>query len=316
VSPINILVLNKLKEHHLEAITSAAPEAIVRTADLENAREYISDTEVLAVWGWMDIRPLFSAAPRLRWVHALTAGVENLIFPELTASSVILTNSRGIHGIPVSEHVFAMMLAFSRGLNTAIQQQKERLWKRVWADEIYEKTIGIVGLGGIGREIAKKAKGFGMEVVAAKREMTAEIFVDQLYPPDKLTDMLAISDYVVIALPLLEETRGLIRMEHFLAMKRSAYFINIARGAVVNEPDLIAALQQGIIKGAGLDVFEQEPLPADSPLWDMPNVIITPHQAALSPYYLDRAIKLFADDLSRFVQGREMFNVIDKTKGY
>jgi phosphoglycerate dehydrogenase-like enzyme len=264
----------------------------------------------------MDIRPLSLAAPRLKWVHALTAGVEKLLFPEIAASDTILTNSKGIHGIPVSEHVLALMLAFTRGLNLLVPQQQEKRWNRVPTDEIHEKTIGIVGLGSIGREIAKKAKGMGMEVIATKREMTTEIFVDKLYKPEQLREMLGVADFVVAALPLTEKTNGLFTLDEFQAMKPSAYFINIARGAIVRQADLVMALQLGVIKGAGLDVFEEEPLPADSPLWAMNNVIITPHMAAISPYYLDRAVKLFVDNLVRYVENREMFNVIDKAKGY
>ena len=155
-----------------------------------------------------------------------------------------------------------------------------------------------------------------MKVIASKQTMTTELFVDELYTPDEIHELLAISDFVVIALPLVEETKNLFTIKEFAAMKPSAYFINIARGAVVNYDDLIIALNQGLIKGAGLDVFDHEPLSETSPLWDLPNVIITPHLAALSPHYMDRAIKLFADNLSRFILSKEMLNIIDKEKGY
>ncbi len=315
-SELNILVLNNLADRHKDAITAVAPGTAVTVADLDHAGEYIAATDILVTWGFMDIRPLYLAAPRLKWVHALTAGVENLLFPEIQASDTILTNSKGIHGIPVSEHVLALMLAFTRGLNLLIPQQQEKRWSRVPTDEIHEKTIGIVGLGSIGREIAKKAKGMGMEVVATKQEMTTEIFVDKLYKPEQLRDMLGTADFVVAALPLTEKTNSLFTLDEFQAMKPTAYFINIARGAIVRQADLVMALQLGVIKGAGLDVFEEEPLPADSPLWTMNNVIVTPHLAALSPAYLDRAVKLFVDNLVRYVENREMFNVIDKAKGY
>jgi D-2-hydroxyacid dehydrogenase (NADP+) len=313
---LNILVTNSLAERHIKAIKTVAPYCNIISCDLQQAREHIAHTDILLTWGSMDIRPLYLAAPKLKWVHALSAGVENLVYPEMKAANTLLTNSRGIHGIPISEHVFAMMLAFTRGLNMFIRQQPKKEWKRTPVEEIHDKTIGIVGLGSIGREIAKKAKGMGMEVVASKQTMTTEIFVDKLYTPDKLHELLAISDFVVIALPLVEETTNLFTIKEFAAMKSSAYFINIARGGVVKQDDLVNALEQGLIKGAGLDVFEQEPLSETSPLWDMPNVIITPHLAALSPNYLDRAIKLFADNLSRFIHDKEMLNVIDKEKGY
>lgn len=315
-SGLTLVVLNQLAERHLEQLTNASPGITIHTVTPEKAAAYMPEADILVAWGWMDIRPLYLTAPKLRWVHALSAGVERLTFPEIQASETILTNSKGIHGIPVSEHVLSIMLAFSRGLNLLIRQQQNRVWKRVPTDEIYDKTIGIVGLGSIGRAIAKKAKGLGMSVLASKREITNEIFVDKLYTPDQLPEMLAEADYVVVAVPLTEETTEFFRLEYFQAMKKTAYFINIARGSVVRESDLVHALDTGLIQGAGLDVFEHEPLPETSPLWQMPNVIITPHLAALSPSYLDRAVKLLADNLCRFAQGGEMVNTVDKTKGY
>ncbi|KYZ75200.1 phosphoglycerate dehydrogenase [Anaerosporomusa subterranea] len=313
---LNVLILNPLSDRHITTITNLVPQARITVSDLESAREYIENTDVIVAMGMTDIRPLFSQAPKLKWVHALTAGVENLVFPEMQNSNVVLTNSRGIHGIPVSEHVLSLILAFSRCLHVLIRQQIDKKWKRTLPDEIHEKTIGIIGLGSIGREIAKKSKGLGMQVLATKRRASQEIFVDKMYAPDKLLEMLSFCDFVVVSLPLTEETRELLRLEHFTAMKRSAYLINIARGDVIRQSDLVQALQEGLIRGAGLDVFDQEPLPEDSPLWDMPNVIISPHVAASSPYYLDRAIKTFADNLARYANGGEMFNIIDKSKGY
>lgn len=313
---LNVLILNPLSDRHISTITNSVPQARIIVSDLTSASEYIENTDIIVAMGMTDIRSLFPQATRLKWVHALTAGVEGLLFPEMQNSHVILTNSRGIHGIPVSEHVLALILAFNRCLHQLIRQQLAKQWKRVFPDEIHEKTIGIIGLGSIGREIAKKSKGLGMQVLATKRRASEEIFVDKMYTPDKLTEMLSLCDFVVVALPLTEETRGLLCLEHFTAMKRSAYLINIARGDVICQSDLIHALEEGLIRGAGLDVFDQEPLPADSPLWDMPNVIISPHVAASSPYYLDRAIKTFSDNLARYANGGEMFNIIDKAKGY
>jgi len=316
MTALNILVTNSLADRHIKAIKTVAPHSTIISCNVQQVAEHIADTDILLTWGTMDLQPLFLTAPKLKWVHALSAGVEKLIFPEIKSANTPLTNSKGIHGIPVSEHVLAMMLAFTRGLNFFIRQQTQKQWKRVTVEEIYGKTIGIVGLGSIGREIAKKAKGMGMQVVASKQTMTSELFLDKLYAPDQLHELLAISDFVVIALPLVEETKHLFTIKEFAAMKPSAYFINIARDAVIKHDDLVTALQQGLIKGAGLDVFDHEPLPETSPLWDMQNVIITPHLAALSPHYLDRAIKLFADNLSRFIQHKELLNLIDKDKGY
>lgn len=315
---LNIVVLNSLADRHIEALKAAAPDVNIVVTDEKNALEHMPGCHILATWGWAETRHLYQAAPNLEWIHALSAGVEKLLFPEIQQADTILTNSKGIHGIPVSEHVLAMMLAFSRGLPQSLRQQQTKTWKRVPTGELHDHTLAILGLGSIGREIAKKAKALGMNVLASKQELTTELFVDTLYPADNdsLLEMLAQADYVAATLPLTETTHELIGLEHFRAMKPSAYFFNIARGAIVKEADLITALEQKLIRGAGLDVFAHEPLPESSPLWTMPNVIITPHVAALSPAYLDRAIKLFADNLTRFIQGRDMLNVVDKVKGY
>ncbi|WP_371381058.1 D-2-hydroxyacid dehydrogenase [Sporomusa aerivorans] len=318
MAALNLVVLNQLADRQKEVITAVDPNVNIIVTDEKSALEHMPSCHVLVTWGWSETRHLYQAAPHLEWIHALSAGVEKLLFPEIQAADTILTNSKGIHGIPVSEHVLAMMLAFSRGLTISLRQQACGQWKRMPTGELHGHTIAIVGLGSIGREIAKKAKALGMTVLASKQEATTELFVDTLYPSDddSLLEMLSHADYIVIALPLTEETENKISLAHFTAMKRSAYFFNIARGAIVNEIDLITALSTNLIQGAGLDVFAHEPLPEDSPLWSMPNVIITPHVAALSPAYLDRAIKLFADNLTRFIQGRNMLNIVDKVKGY
>ncbi|MEG6586377.1 D-2-hydroxyacid dehydrogenase [Dendrosporobacter sp. 1207_IL3150] len=312
----NILVINQLSDRHISAITNSVPGCSIISCDLADAEKYIDTAEIIVAWGWMDLQELYLKAPKLRWVHALSAGVEKMLFPEMISSSTLLTNSRGIHGIPMSEHVISMILAFTRGLNVFIKQQQQRVWKRTALEEIHEKTIGIIGLGSIGREIAKRAKGLGMRVVASKREMTTELFVDTLYTSNQIEEVLAVSDFVVVTLPETKQTQGLFTLNLFKLMKPSAYFINVARGSIVKEDDLSIALSQGIIKGAALDVFENEPLPESSPLWDVPNVIITPHIAAISPHYLDRAMKLFCENLACYCGGQEMVNIIDKTKGY
>lgn len=313
---INILVLNRLGEKELASIKDTAPDANIILAKPDQAADYIEDADILVTWGHLDIRELLPKASRLKWVHALSAGVEHLLPPALVQSDIILTNSRGIHGIPIAEHVLAYILAFSRGLPQAFANQKKKLWQRMKTDEIYDKTIGIVGLGSIGREIAKRAKALGLKVLATKRTQTTELFVNNLYTPDQLDLLLAASDYVVVTLPLTEKTAGMFTMESFKTMKKSAYFINVSRGQIICEPDLAAALETGVIRGAGLDVFESEPLPETSPLWSMENVIITPHVAALSPYYMERAIKLFIENLSKYLHNADMLNVIDKEKGY
>lgn len=314
-----ILILNPLSDRQKAFITNVAPQASILTTDLKHAAEQLPDCEILVAWGFNNIQPIYGMAKNLRWIHALTAGVEFLLFPETQNSPVLISNSKGIHGIPMAEHVLGMMLSFTRRLPLLQQQQQKHLWQRPPIDDLQEingKTMAVVGLGAIGREIARKAKAMDMRVVAAKREMTQEPFVDRLYRPEQLLEMLAEADFVVVALPLTDATNGLFGREQFAAMKPSAYFINVSRGAVVKEEPLLECLKAGRIAGAGLDVFVEEPLPAANPFWDLPNVIITPHLAAISPVYLDRAIKLFADNLSRYIADKPLLTPIDKARGY
>ena len=314
-----ILILNPLSDRQKAFITNVAPQASIITTDLKHAAEQLPDCEILVAWGFNNIQPIYGMAKNLRWIHALTAGVEFLLFPETQNSPVLISNSKGIHGIPMAEHVLGMMLSFTRRLPLLQQQQQKHLWQRPPIDDLQEingKTMAVVGLGAIGREIARKAKAMDMRVVAAKREMTQEPFVDRLYRPEQLLEMLAEADFVVVALPLTDATNGLFGREQFAAMKPSAYFINVSRGAVVKEEPLLECLKAGRIAGAGLDVFVEEPLPAANPFWDLPNVIITPHLAAISPVYLDRAIKLFADNLSRYIADKPLLTPIDKARGY
>ena len=314
-----ILILNPLSDRQKAFITNVAPQASILTTDLKHAAEQLPDCEILVAWGFNNIQPIYGMAKNLRWIHALTAGVEFLLFPETQNSPVLISNSKGIHGIPMAEHVLGMMLSFTRRLPLLQQQQQKHLWQRPPIDDLQEingKTMAVVGLGAIGREIARKAKAMDMRVVAAKREMTQEPFVDRLYRPEQLLEMLAEADFVVVALPLTDATNGLFGREQFAAMKPSAYFINVSRGAVVQEEPWLECLKAGRIAGAGLDVFVEEPLPAANPFWDLPNVIITPHLAAISPVYLDRAIKLFADNLSRYIADKPLLTPIDKARGY
>ncbi|MBP2630100.1 MAG: Glyoxylate reductase [Firmicutes bacterium] len=313
---LNILVVQRLSDKQINMISETGMDINVTTCKKYEAINYIKDTDVLITWGQHDIRDLLPQATRLKWVHSLSAGVDKLLSPEFISSDITLTNSRGIHGIPMAEHVLAMMLTFTRSIHQTYENQKARAWQLLSLEELYDKSIAIIGLGSIGREIAKRAKCLGMKVLATKRTMTQEIFIDKLYPMDQLPHLLSSADFVVVTLPLTQHTKGLFSLETFRTMKKSAYFINVARGPIVNEADLITALETGVIKGAALDVFNQEPLPEDSPLWTVENLIITPHIAANSPYYIDRALKLFIENLSKFYNNAEMLNIINKQSGY
>lgn len=313
---LNILVTQRLTEQQSGAICEIDEDVKVLQCKPAEAIHHIEETDILICWGSFPLGELLEKAPRLKWVHTLSAGVEKILSPAFVQCDVLLTNSRGIHGIPISEHVLGMMLNFTRGITVAHDQQKTHIWKSIHVEEIYDKSIAIIGLGSIGREIAKRAKSLGMKVLATKRTMTTELFVDRLYAPDQLPLLLAAADFIVVTLPLTPETTGMFSLAQFQEMKKSAYFINVARGAIVKEADLYTALQEGLIQGAALDVFEKEPLAEDSPLWNLPNLFVSPHIAAKSPYYIDRSLKLFMENLNKFLSKGTMLNVIDKSRGY
>ncbi|MBQ8682588.1 MAG: D-2-hydroxyacid dehydrogenase [Selenomonadales bacterium] len=312
----HIVVVNRLSQRHVDWVHEILPDCVITTCQESELAEHLPSADILITWGFINIDEYLPSAPRLRWIHALSAGVEKLLSPAIAASPIQLTNVRGIHGIPMSEHVFGMMLAFSRSIAGFARQQQDAIWKRLSLTELYNKTLCIVGLGSIGREIAKRAKAFNMRIVATKRTLTEELFVDELCTPDELDRLLGESDYVVLTVPETPDTVGLFSYERICRMKESAVLINVARGSVVSEAGLIKALTEKKIAGAALDVFEAEPLLESSPLWKMDNVLITPHCAAVSPLYLDRAMQCFCENLALYMNNKTMRNIIDKERGY
>ncbi len=313
---LNIVVANRLSQRHIDWVHNILPDAVITTCEASELDQHLPTADILIAWGFINIDEHLPNAPRLRWIHALSAGVEKILSPMVAESSIQLTNVRGIHGIPMSEHVFGMMLAFSRSIAGFARQQQDAVWKRLNLTELYNKTLCIVGLGSIGREIAKRAKAFNMRIVATKQTMTQELFVDELCPPDELDRLLGEADYVVLTVPETPDTVGLFSYERICRMKESAVLINVARGTVVSADGLLQALTEKKIAGAALDVFESEPLSESSPLWKMDNVLITPHCAAVSPLYLDRAMQCFCENLALYTNNKSMMNVIDKDRGY
>jgi phosphoglycerate dehydrogenase-like enzyme len=315
-----IVILSDLKQKHLEKIKSVLPGGRCITA--ENIKEVddrvLQEMEVLAAWGFSgEVTPeMLAKSPNLKWLHVLSAGIERLPFDDLINRGILVTNSRGIHGIPIAEHVFAFILSFVRGFNILIRQQIGRKWKKNKTQEVWGKTLGIIGAGSIGTEIAKRGKAFGMEVIAVKRNPEPVEGIDRVYPPEDLKRVLSMSDFVVLSVPLTKETYHMIGEKELAAMKPSAYLINISRGDVIDEQALIKVLREGRIAGAGLDVFSTEPLPEDSPLYGMENVIITPHNAALSPMYITRAMEIFTFNLKAYKEGAPMKNIVDLRRGY
>lgn len=262
-------------------------------------------------------------AEHLRWIQFIGAGVDASLSPELIHSDIILTNASGVHEIPISEHVLGMMLMFTRGLHRCVRQQVNHEWNaRHFGRQVSElngATCGIIGLGSIGESVAQKAKAFGMRVVATRRhpERSSQ-YVDVMLGTNKLNNLLKESDFVVVCAPLTSETQGMIGDKEFEKMKSNAILINIARGAIVQQNALIRALQNSEIRGAGLDVTEPEPLQKDSPLWDMPNVIISPHVSGLNSQYGIRAAEIFLKNLHTYLADNksDMINVVDRELGY
>ena len=275
--------------------------------------------EAEVIYGLRFPQNILERAPRLKWVQTSSAGVDTLLDTKLWQSDVILTTTSGIHVIPMREHVLGMMLMFVRHAPIYFVNKQRKVWKQDLPDQLCGKTLGVVGLGKVGEGIARAAKAFDMRVVATRRHVTEQetsAAVDTLYPADKLLEMLGESDFVVVTVALTKETQKLIGERELRAMKPTAYIINIARGSVIDEAALTKALKEKWIAGAGLDVFEKEPLPQNSELWTLPNVIITPHVAGLMPDYNARAMEVFCENLRRYLAGQPLLNVIDRTRGY
>ncbi|MGC8972413.1 MAG: D-2-hydroxyacid dehydrogenase [bacterium] len=308
---MNLLIKYRynFKEIHLEKILSARDDI--------NLVDSIEAAEVIL--GGIS-KEEFEMAKNLRWIQATGAGVDGLLFPELIDSNVILTNASGVHPIPIAEHTFALILAITRGLIKSFEGKDKRAWlhNEVYIDELYGKTIGIVGYGRIGQGIARLAKGFGMKIIGLKRQLEKRVEVkpDILLGKDSLDILLKESDIVVLIVPLTKETYHLIGERELRMMKPTSILINVARGKVIDESALIKALKERWIFAAGLDVFETEPLPPESELWDLDNVVITPHIAGLNPYYTDRLLDIFIRNLKAYPDVSKMVNVVDKRLGY
>ncbi len=279
-----------------------------------------------ALLAWADVLFAFIAppntiarAPKLKWIQVISAGVDRLIGTDVWNSRIIITGVSGIHATPIGEFVMALMLMFAKNAPLSFKMMKTRQWKRYPPQTLRGKTVGIVGLGHIGREVARLSKAFGMRVIATRRSTRRPAKarnVDLLLPQAHMKQMLARSDYVVVSVPLTPETRHIIGEAEFKAMKPEARIINISRGQVIDEEALIRALDKKRIAGAGLDVTYTEPLPQESRLWDFDNVILSPHISGGMEDYMLHATDVFCENLRRFLIGKKLLNVIDRKKGY
>ena len=262
---------------------------------------------------------ILELAPNLKWVHAYAAGVDSLAGTGLLEGSVSLTSSKGINGPPIAEFCLMFMLMNEKDMVKRIGAQACREWTRYSNGLLAGKTVGVIGLGTIGSSVAQRSAACDMRVLATRRTLVPGQVVpgvDQVFPSNRLSDMLAQSDYVVVAVSLTGETRGMIGQAQFEAVKPGAFFINVSRGEVVDEAALLDALKSGRLGGAALDVFTQEPLPDDSEFWGLPNVIVTPHNTGGLNDYNDRATRFFCENLRRYLDGQPLESTIDPVKGY
>jgi phosphoglycerate dehydrogenase-like enzyme len=318
-----------------EKIRAAAPGAHLVTVSIEGLADGPLDDVEVMLRGWLNsdaFDRLLARAPRLAWVHSATSGVERALTPASLERGLIVTNARGVFSRPIAEYVLMMILAVSRRLPQLLELQRERTWQPLEGAELRDVTVGIVGLGSIGRAVGALATAFGCRVVAVRRRPEGnggaesprsvddlsfgEAMLDRVGGPETLPELLGESDFIVLAAPLTPETEDMINAETLALVKPGAWLINVARGRLIDERALLRALRDGPLGGAVLDTFREEPLPALSSFYELPNVIVTPHTAWSSGRVLDRSVELFCDNLRRFATGEPLLNVVDPAAGY
>ena len=324
----------RYRTRDLEAIRAAAPGARIVSIGFDGHPDGPLDDVEVMLRGRLPAETfdrILARAPSLRWVHSATAGVERVLTPSSRSRGLVITNARGVFSRPIAEYVMLMILAVARRLPELMELQAERTWQPLEARELRDVTVGIVGLGSIGRGVGALGPAFGCRVIATRRRPEAgshatdgagdepflgSLMLDRVLPPERLPELLAESDFVVLAAPLTPDTQGLISDEAIAQMKPGAWVINVARGELVDERALARALSEGRLGGAVLDTFREEPLPPTSTLYDLPNVILTPHTSWSSTRVLDRSVDLFCDNLRRFADGLTLVNVVDPDAGY
>ncbi len=341
-TPVNVVIASYLEPEHIERIRAVdarlqvidEPELLPvpryacdhvgtpRTLTPEQEarwRSHLAGADVLFDFDYVRRAELPELAPRLRWLQATSAGIGQLVkrldygrrMPQTT-----FTTASGVHAVPLAEFCLMAMLNHYRGLEQMQADQRARRWKRYATTDLTGKTVAIVGLGNIGREIARLSNAFGMRVIGCRVEVGPIEHVERLYPPNDLHLVLAEADTVIMVAPHTTATEKMLGAAQFAAMKDGAFFINIGRGATVDEAALIEALRSGKPAGAALDVFAEEPLPVDSPLWEMPHVLVSPHSASTSARENERLTDLFCDNLRRFLDGEPLRNVLDIERLY
>jgi len=323
----------RYRSRDLERIRAAAPGARLVTVSIEGLADGPLDDVEVMLRGWLNsdaFDRLLARAPRLAWVHSATSGVERALTPASRERGLTVTNARGVFSRPIAEYVLMMILAVSRRLPQLLELQRERTWQPLEGSELRDVTVGIVGLGSIGRAVGALATAFGCRVIAVRRrpesggdvsregeDLTFEdAMLDRVGGPEMLPELLGGSDFIVLAAPLTPETEDMINADTLAMVKPGAWLINVARGRLIDERALLRALRDGPLGGAVLDTFREEPLPALSSFYELPNVIVTPHTAWSSGRVLDRSVDLFCDNLRRFANGEPLLNVVDPAAGY
>ncbi len=333
---VNVMVTSSLGDENLRQIAAVSPRVNLMDASiLWNAPDMLPDDKRTAdfsseefdsmlaqaevIYGFRTPRNLITRAPKLKWIQVMLAGVDHFLTDDIVRSRVIVTNMSGVHASPVGEIAIALMLMCAKQAPFIFRSKNDSRWDRFIPVLLRSKTVGIVGLGSIGKEIARLSKSFGMRVIATRRSVKKvgrARNVDVLFPREQLPELLSQSDFVVLVLPSTFETVKMIGEKELRAMKSSAYLVNVGRGDTVDEEALIRALDENWIAGAGLDAYTREPLPVESKLWQLPNVILSPHVGGRLEDYSTVTTNLFCENLKRYVDGRKLFNVVNKKLGY
>lgn len=309
-----IWISGAVTDEQFAQIRAAAPTDDVRYFTSQTALEAeIADAEIVA--GHV-AAPALARATRLRWVQSWAAGTDALMYPDMVASPVVCTSCKGNGAIPLAEHAMMLMLLLNRDGRRWLRDQEAHRWEHRLHGELNGLTCGIIGLGHSGQDLALKCQAFHMRVLGIRRTPQPTPHVDEVLPLDQLPALLSASDFVVVTAPRTPESLGLLGEAEFRAMKSSAYYICFSRGGIADDRVLLRALQEGWIAGAGLDAHDEEPLPPDSPFWDLPNTIITPHNGATTPATRQRGIDIFVENLRRDQAGEPLLNIVDKQAGY
>lgn len=300
----NLLVLHQVPHQGSPSDVAEAIRERISSIEVEVANDYsdalrrIPKADIVVSRRLDDT--LVDAAENLRWVQALSAGVGSYDLDRLRQENIVLTNASGVHSVPIAEQVLGYMLLFERNIHKGIRQQEAREWRHYQAGELRNKTVGIIGVGEIGQEVARLTDALGMAVIGTKQTPEQVPYVQEVYGPEETLTVVGKADYAIVTCPLTSETKGLITTNELASMKPDAVLVNVARGEIIDEDALLTALQKGHIGGAALDVQTVEPLPPQSPLWNLSNVIITPHMAGATPHYWDRCAEIFSNNYRVF----------------